>query len=116
VTQASLFTEPDGAITRLDQSRLGHHHRNASKTEMRAARAQVHVGAGRRRQVLQAIVASGDTGLTRQEVTDFHGILLQSVCGRVKELLDADFVFETSRERQGRAVLCATERGRRAIT
>lgn len=112
--QSALF-DPAAPIDRVSQPRVGHHHRNASKTERRAAKAQVSVSSGRRKQVLEAIVNAGGTGLTRQEVADFNGLLLQTVCGRAKELLDAGFIFESDRERHGRAVLVATSRGTKAV-
>lgn len=113
-TQTGLF-DPADPIARVSQPRVGHHHRNAKPTERAAAQRQVVVGAGRRRQVLEAIVGAGSTGLTRQELADWHGFLIQSVCGRVKELLEGKFVYETTRTRRGRTVLVATERGTKAI-
>jgi hypothetical protein len=112
--QDSLF-DPATPIDRVTQPRAGHHHKNASKTEMNAAKAIVSVSGGIRRDVLEAIVNSGWVGITRQEISDFHDVLLQTVCGRVKELLDANYIYETRRERNGRAVLAATERGTKAI-
>jgi hypothetical protein len=112
--QDSLF-DPVAPIDRVTQPRVGHHHRNASKTETNAAKAIVNVSGGQRRTILESIVKTGWIGHTRQEIADFNGILLQSVCGRVKELLDAGYIYETRRERNGGAVLAATERGTKAI-
>lgn len=114
--QDSLF-DPAGPIDRVTQPRVGHHHRDATETERRAAQAQVALGGKRRLQVLKVIVDAGVAGVTRQEIADLYGIPIQSVCGRVKELLDGQFVVQSgTRERHGRRVLLASQRGRRAVT
>lgn len=110
--QDVLF-DPQAPIDRVTQPRFGHHHRDAGPTEMAAARSQVKKGAPHRVQILRAIVAAGTHGLTRNEIADRELIFLPTVCGRVKELLDARFIEVTTRVREGRGVLVATERGRR---
>lgn len=110
--QSSLF---DSELRHPGQPRVGHHHKDASKTELAAAKRQVQVGGKKRLEVLRHIVASGDTGLSRHEISEKFGIYLPTVCGRVRELLDGGWVYESG-ERQNRALLRATDRGRRAVS
>lgn len=112
--EESLFRAPE-PISRVDEVRAGFSHGEPCQTEARAAVAIRPVSGKKRRQVMEIIAAAGFTGITRQEIADLHGLPIQSVCGRVKELLDGGFVRVTDRERHGRAVLCATERGFRAL-
>lgn len=111
MSQGTLDLEP----RRVDASTFGKHHRDASPTELRAAAKQVAVSGKKRVEVLRAIVSAGDVGLTRNEIGDRFGIYLPTVCGRVRELLDGGWIVTTKRERQNRAVLIATARGRRAV-
>jgi hypothetical protein len=53
------------------------------------------------------------SGATRKEIEYTLGMLHQSVGPRVRELLDADLVRETSDVRDGSRVLVARKRGRR---
>lgn len=110
----SLFDVPR-PITRVDEVRSGFSHREPCQTEARSAVAIRPVSGKKRRQVMEIIAATGFTGITRQEIADLHGLPIQSVCGRVKELIDGGFVRATEHERHGRAVLIATERGFRAV-
>ena len=112
--EESLFASPQ-PITRVDEVRAGLSHREPCQTEARAAVAIRPVSGKRRRQVMEIIAGAGFTGITRQEIADMHCIGIQSVCGRVKELIDGDYVKQLDRERQGRSVLIATERGYRAL-
>lgn len=115
VTQSeSLFRAPE-PITRLEETRSGLSHREPCQTEAKAAVAIRPISGAKRRQVMEHIAAAGFTGITRQELADLYGIPIQSVCGRVKELIDGGFVKQLDRERQGRSLLIATERGFRAL-
>lgn len=55
------------------------------------------------------VVSRGQYGATRQEIADALGMRLQSVCGRVAELLERMQVVATARRRESREVLVATE-------
>jgi len=58
------------------------------------------------------LVSRGDYGATRQEIADALGMRLQSVCGRVAELLERTQAVATERRRESREVLiAATEAG-----
>lgn len=61
--------------------------------------------------VLKAICES-ENGLTRLEIHIKHGIKLQSVCGRVKELVEKGFIEVTSDRRNGGGVIIETTAGR----
>lgn len=110
--QGILFGERT-PIDRVDEPRSGYHHRSAGATEKNAAIRHRDVAGKRRRQVYEAIVEAGPTGITRQEIADLHGVLIQSVCSAVAALKEAHFIRETNRERQGRRVLVVNERRRR---
>lgn len=45
-----------------------------------------------RGRVLKAVINRGITGVTRQEIVAETGIPINSVCGRVKELLDDELI------------------------
>lgn len=55
------------------------------------------------------LVSRGAYGATRQEIADALGMRLQSVCGRVAELLERTQVVATARRRDSREVLVAKE-------
>jgi len=53
------------------------------------------------------LVSRGEYGATRQEIADALGMRLQSVCGRVAELLERKQAVATERRRESREVLIA---------
>lgn len=110
--QVSLF-----AVDRADQLKSGITHRNPTKTEAKAAVNMRPRSGTRRMTVLKFIVTAGFTGATRQEIADGTGLPIQSVCGRVHELIEGELVRRTERERiastgSAQEVLMATPRGR----
>lgn len=67
------------------------------------------------RRVLEAIAASGDYGITRQDIAAATGIPLASVCGRVGALLDAKVVEHRKGKTQGRrSLVFVRTRGRKS--
>lgn len=54
-----------------------------------------------RAKVFQAVADCGDRGATREEIAELTGMKLSSVCGRVKELLDAAEIDESPTPRTG---------------
>jgi hypothetical protein len=81
-------------------------HNGTPTSRAAAARVEVHAPTLRER-VYRAVEAAGRRGLTRQEIADGEGIKLQTVCGRVSELLDPDLaqLFATRETRNGGSVL-----------
>lgn len=112
-SQAETLFGPPQPIKRADEVRAGYTHREPCQTEAKAAINLRPISGKRRMQVLRAIAEAGFTGITRQEITDIHGIRLQSVCSAVTALKDGNFVIQTDRERSGRSVLVCSERGYR---
>lgn len=113
--EESLFAPPQ-PITRVDEVRSGFTHREPCQTEAAAAVAFRPVSGERRKQVMRHIAAAGFHGITRQEIADLHGVRIQSVCSCVRYLIEGNFVKVTNREREGREVLIATERGYRSVS
>jgi hypothetical protein len=117
MTQYTLpLYDPPGEVTRLTEPRSGYTHRGASSTEVEAAIRVRGRSGKRRKQVMECIAAAGPKGATRHEVSERTGIPLQSVCSIVFSLLEPEFV-ETHEGlvRDKRQILCATERGKRAV-
>lgn len=54
------------------------------------------------------LVSRGEYGATRQEIADALGMRLQSICGRVAELVERKQAVATERRRESREVLIAT--------
>lgn len=81
--QLSLFDSPrvTSAASSRRQCREARSAANKRAEPWKCAQAQ---------QVLQIIQQAGKLGITRQEIADQNGIRLQSVCGRVKSLLEQD--------------------------
>jgi hypothetical protein len=66
----------------------------ASETSREAAHAiEPHAGT-QRKAVYDELVRAGAGGRTRQEIADAIGMKLQSVCGRVSELISAGLARE----------------------
>lgn len=56
---------------------------------------------GKRLVVLSFVKARGSFGATREEIADGTGLRLSCVCGRVRELLDAESLVENGQRRIG---------------
>lgn len=111
--QTSIFDPPD-EIRHPAQNAVGQHRTNGPQTSIDAAKAIRPESGKQRMAVLSLLVDSGDVGMTRHEIAHFGVIALQSVCGRVAELVRADFAWVSkNKRRQGRSIVFATERGRK---
>jgi len=81
----------------------------ASRTSEAAAVQVTRRAPTMREHVRLYLVSRGEYGATRQEIADALGMRLQSVCGRVAELLERTHVVATERRRESREVLVATQ-------
>ena len=77
----------------------------AVSTSIAAAEAIAANGPTLRGKVYGYLVQCGQDGATRQEIADGLKMRLQTVCGRVSELLDQSLVWQGSETREGRKVL-----------
>lgn len=85
---------------------------NRSDTSKAAAERIAPEAPTMRAKVLNCIRGAGDRGITRQEIADALPMRIQTVCGRVGELLDSGEVYEvTDKRRDGRKILKATNLG-----
>lgn len=103
--QLTLFDGP-----RRSKSRLERIEPSPGKTETSRAAAESIRGEEslrKREQILRAIQAAGEAGLTRDELVYRTGIPLQTVTGRVRELVLAGEIMDTDVRR-------ATHSGRSA--
>lgn len=79
-------------------------------TTSEAAAVRITPRAPNMRETVRRFVVSRDVyGATRQEIADALGMRLQSVCGRVAELLERHQIVATTRRRDSREVLTAME-------
>lgn len=113
--QQALLHAPPQPITRVEEVRSGFSHREPCQAEAAAAVAVRPISGATRKRVMEAIALAALNGRTRHEIAQRTGLSLQSVCGRVKELIDGGFVEQTPRMRDGRHVLVSTLRGYRAV-
>ncbi len=67
---------------------------NASPTSQAAAAKVAPAMRGRRAQVLEYVRRCGSLGATRHEIAEGCGLLLQSICSVVRQLLDAGLLCE----------------------
>lgn len=121
--QGDLFTFDTArrGINRASSPQVGKHHRDAGKTELKAAFGQIAKSGTQRYRILEALVRAGSQGMTRWELVGELDLLMSSVCGRLSQLADDRFARQSDRERvahhTGNAghVWYATQRGIRAI-
>ena len=76
-----------------------------SRTSIAAAEAIREMAPTLRGKVYAYIVRQGEAGATRQEIADGLGMRLQTVCGRVGELLGQTLIWQGTETREGRKVL-----------
>lgn len=112
-TQEETLFGPPTPIARITEPKSGYAHREPCQTELKAALKQREVGGPVRIKVLGHIVDAGITGITRREISEFHGVRIPSVCSAVKRLKELGLIQVTDRERGGGAVITATVRGHR---
>lgn len=85
-----------------------------SGNEVKSEAFRDHVRSGRlnvtQHQVLEALTA---TPMTRNQIAGRTGLPLSSVCGRCRELLDADLVtvMGTTQDKPARQILQLTDKG-----
>lgn len=100
------------------QPRVGKHHRDASPTELAAAKKQVPVIGEKTKTILEELVRAGYHGLIRWEIAAVTGYLLSSVCSCLDALEKGGWVEKTERTRVAvqtgspGAVYVASQRGR----
>lgn len=75
------------------------------RTSIAAAEAIAEFAGTLRGRVYQHLVDRGQAGATRQEIADACGMKLQTVCGRVAELLAQHLIWEGDDTRDGRRVI-----------
>lgn len=117
--QQDLFAAPEPVRT-PKSPRAGHHHRNASETEIAAALSIVGTSGDKRFEILRVIANAGLEGLTQWQIIDKTDFLRSSVSGRVRDLVLGEWVRNSGRkriEKTGRPAIVwiATERGRRYL-
>lgn len=79
---------------------MGAHHRTAGDTELAAATKVAPKAGTLRRQVLDAIAAAGDHGLTDWQIHEHLGCRLYSAAPRRGELVRDGWVIDSGRRRE----------------
>ena len=67
---------------------------DTAETSVAALQSVLPLVSKRKQAILAQLDQAGVTGLTRYELSDSMGIPIQSVCGRARELVQADHVVE----------------------
>ena len=67
---------------------------DTAETSVAALQSVLPLVSKRKQAILALLDQAGVTGLTRYELSDSIGIPIQSVCGRARELVQADHVVE----------------------
>lgn len=82
---------------------------NRTRTSIAAAEQIAPVAKTMRAKVLEFIAGRGARGVTRQEIADWTGWRLQTVCGRCNELLKAGLIWQGKDVRDGGKILRARQ-------
>lgn len=83
----SLFDAPIEDLPTPTRPRAGHHHRDASATEVAGAIAAVPKSGTHRARILRALVTAGAEGMTRHELCAHLDLPINIVTGRVADLI-----------------------------
>jgi hypothetical protein len=72
-----------------------------SRTSIAAAEAMREIAPTKRGEVYAWLAKRGAAGATREEIAEGLGMRLSSVCGRCRELVEMDLIYDTGTTRPG---------------